>query len=156
MSLGTYLGQQGGLSQALVIVGFNRLVIFITYGMRYFAMEAVSLVYTFAREGSSSTMWLQVDIGCCLYEAFFGRCHKKWSIFFREQKNEKSRRTTATVNPFWKCKSEQDPTKISSFTFILSQHSLAHEGRECSAFKQIEQRKYVLTKKTECILTEQN
>ena len=55
-SLGTYLGAGGGLTQPLVIVGFNRLVILITYGMRYFAMEAVSLVNTFAREGSSSTM----------------------------------------------------------------------------------------------------
>ena len=30
--------------------------------MRYFAMEAVSLVYTFAREGSSSTMWNGSDL----------------------------------------------------------------------------------------------
>ena len=43
-SLGTYLGYQGGLSQPLVIVGFDRLVILITYGMEYFTMEAVSLV----------------------------------------------------------------------------------------------------------------
>ena len=43
-SLGTYLGYQGGLSQPLVIVGFNRLVILITYGMEHFTMEAVSLV----------------------------------------------------------------------------------------------------------------
>ena len=43
-SLGTYLGPGGGLTQPLVIVGFNRLVILITYGMRYFTMEAVSLV----------------------------------------------------------------------------------------------------------------
>ena len=33
------------------------LVILVTYGMRYFTMEAVSLAYTFARDGSSSTMW---------------------------------------------------------------------------------------------------
>ena len=43
-SLGTYLGWQGGLSQPLVIVGFNRLVILVTYGMKYFTMEAVSVV----------------------------------------------------------------------------------------------------------------
>ena len=55
-SLGTYSGAGGGLTQPVVTVGFNRLVILITYGMRYFVMEAVSLVYTFAREGSSSTM----------------------------------------------------------------------------------------------------
>ena len=61
-SLGTYLGARGGLTQPLVIVGFNRLVIFITYGMRYFAMEAVSLVYTFDREGSSSTMCRKIRI----------------------------------------------------------------------------------------------
>ena len=56
-SLGTYLGARGGLTRPLVIVGFPRLVILITYGMRYFTMEAVSLVYTLAQDGSSSTMW---------------------------------------------------------------------------------------------------
>ena len=43
-SLGTYLGQGGGLTQPLVIVGFDQLVILFTYGMKYFTMEAVSLV----------------------------------------------------------------------------------------------------------------
>ena len=47
-SLGTYLGLEWGPTQPLVIVGFNRPVILIIYGMRYFATEAVSLVYTFA------------------------------------------------------------------------------------------------------------
>ena len=55
-SLGTSLGLGGGLTQPLVMVGFPRLVILISYFMRYFTMEAVSLVYTFARDGSSSTM----------------------------------------------------------------------------------------------------
>ena len=55
-SLGTYLGLGGGLTRPSFMVGFPRLVILITYGMRYFAIEAVSLVYTFARDGSSSTM----------------------------------------------------------------------------------------------------
>ena len=57
-SLGTYFGVGGGISQPLVIVGFNQLVILITYGMRYFTVEAVSLVCTFAQDRSSSTMWL--------------------------------------------------------------------------------------------------
>ena len=56
-SLGTYLGYQGGLSQPLVIVGFNRLVILITYGMEYFTMEAVSLVWNLALNLTSGTMW---------------------------------------------------------------------------------------------------
>ena len=56
-SLGTYLGLGGGLTQPSFMVGFPRLVILITYGMRYFTMEAVSLVCTFAQDRSSSTMW---------------------------------------------------------------------------------------------------
>ena len=55
-SLGTYLGYQGGLSQPLVIVGFDRLVILITYGMSYFAMEAVSLVCILAKKLTSVPM----------------------------------------------------------------------------------------------------
>ena len=55
-SLGTYLGLEGGLTRPSFIVGFPRLGILITYGMRYFTMEAVSLASTFARDGSSSTM----------------------------------------------------------------------------------------------------
>ena len=43
-SLGTYLGLEGGLTRPLVIVGFPRLVILVTYGMKYFTMEAVSVV----------------------------------------------------------------------------------------------------------------
>ena len=43
-SLGTYLGLEGGLTRPSFIVGFNQLVILITYGMEYFTMEAVSLV----------------------------------------------------------------------------------------------------------------
>ena len=56
-SLGTYLGVGGGLTRPSFIVGFNRLVILITYGMRYITMEAVSLVCTFAQDRASSTMW---------------------------------------------------------------------------------------------------
>ena len=59
-SLGTYLGLSGGLSQPLVIVGFDRLVILITYGMKYITMEAVSKASIFARDGPSSTMCLLV------------------------------------------------------------------------------------------------
>ena len=55
-SLGTYLGVGGGLTRPSFIVGFNRLVILITYGMRYITMEAVSLVCTFAQDRASSTM----------------------------------------------------------------------------------------------------
>ena len=47
-SLGTYLGLEGGLTRPLVIVGFPRLVILVTYGMKYFTMEAVSVVYILA------------------------------------------------------------------------------------------------------------
>ena len=57
-SLGTYLGVGGGLTRPSFIVGFNRLVILITYGMRYITMEAVSLVCTFAQDRASSTMWV--------------------------------------------------------------------------------------------------
>ena len=56
-SLGTYLGYQGGLSQPLVIVGFNQLVILITYGMKYFTMEAVFLVCSLAIKLASVHMW---------------------------------------------------------------------------------------------------
>ena len=55
-SLRTYLGVGGGLTRPSFIVGFNRLVILITYGMRYITMEAVSLVCTFAQDRASSTM----------------------------------------------------------------------------------------------------
>ena len=56
-SLGTYLGLEGGLSQPLAMVGFPQMVILITYDMKYFTMEAVSLASILARDGSSSTMW---------------------------------------------------------------------------------------------------
>ena len=55
-SPGTYLGVGGGPTQPLVMVGFDRLVILITYGKKYFTMEAVSLVCTFARDRPSSPM----------------------------------------------------------------------------------------------------
>ena len=42
-SLGTYLGSGGGLSRPPVVVGFDRRVILIPYGMEYFTMEAISL-----------------------------------------------------------------------------------------------------------------
>ena len=43
-SLGTYLGSGESLSRPPDVVGFDRKVILITYGMEYFTMEAVSLV----------------------------------------------------------------------------------------------------------------
>ena len=55
-SLGTYLGARGGLSQPLVMVGFDRLVILITYGMKYFTMEAIFLVCTLAIKLASGHM----------------------------------------------------------------------------------------------------
>ena len=55
-SLGTYLGLEGGLTQPLVIVGFNRLVILITYDMKYFTMDAVSLASILAQNRPSSHM----------------------------------------------------------------------------------------------------
>ena len=58
-SLGTYLGLEGVLTRPSFIVGFPQMVILITYGMKYFTMEAVSVVCTFAQDRSSSTMW------CC-------------------------------------------------------------------------------------------
>ena len=44
--------------------------------------------------------------------------------------------------PFWGAERPLTQLLKTAFTFILSQHSLAHGGRECSAFKQKEQRKY--------------
>ena len=55
-SVGTQLWLPGGIFQPLVIVGFYQLVILITYGIKYFTMEAVSLASILARDGSSSTM----------------------------------------------------------------------------------------------------
>ena len=55
--MGLTWGYQGGLSQPLVIVGFEQLVIFINYGMIYFAMEAVSLVCILAKKLTSVPMW---------------------------------------------------------------------------------------------------
>ena len=49
-SLGTYLGVGGAAAQPLVIVGFPQMVILITYGMKYFTMEAVSLASILARD----------------------------------------------------------------------------------------------------------
>ena len=45
--------------------------------------------------------------------------------------------------PFWGAERPLTQLLKTAFTFILSQHSLAHGGRECSAFKQKEQRKYI-------------
>ena len=45
--------------------------------------------------------------------------------------------------PFWGAERPLTQLLKTAFTFILSQHSLAHGGRECSAFKQKEQRKYL-------------
>ena len=52
-SLGTYLGARGGLTRPLVIVGFNQMGILITYGMRYFTMEAVFVVCILAKKLTS-------------------------------------------------------------------------------------------------------
>ena len=56
MSLGTYLGSGGGLTRPSFIVGFPRLVILVTYSIKYFTMEAVSLVCVLALNLTSSTM----------------------------------------------------------------------------------------------------
>ena len=61
-SLGTYLGLLGGLTRPSFIVGFHRLVILITYGMRNFTMEAVSLVCILATNLTSGTMWWTNEI----------------------------------------------------------------------------------------------
>ena len=53
------MGLEGGLTQPLVIVGFNRLVILITYDMKYFIMDAVSLASILAQNRPSSHMWHQ-------------------------------------------------------------------------------------------------
>ena len=58
-SLGTYLGVGGGLARPSFMVGFPRLVILITYGMRNFTMEAVSLVCILATNLTSGTMWIR-------------------------------------------------------------------------------------------------
>ena len=50
------MGLEGGLTQPLVIVGFNRLVILITYDMKYFTMDAVSLASILAQNRPSSHM----------------------------------------------------------------------------------------------------
>ena len=55
-SLGTYLGLGGGLTRPSFIVGFPRMVILITYCMRYFTVEAVSLVCVLALDLTSGTM----------------------------------------------------------------------------------------------------
>ena len=60
-SLGTYLGLEGALTRPSFMVGFPQMVILITYGMKYITMEAVSLASIFARDGSSSTMWMLVS-----------------------------------------------------------------------------------------------
>ena len=55
-SLGTYLGVGGGLTRPSFIVGFPRMVFLITYGMKYFTMEAVYLVCILATNLTSGTM----------------------------------------------------------------------------------------------------
>ena len=55
-SLGTSLGVPGVLSQPPVMIGFFRRVILVTYGVHYIAMQAVSLVYFFARSVASNGM----------------------------------------------------------------------------------------------------
>ena len=55
-SLGTSLGLRGGLTWPPVILGFPQLVILVTYGMRYIAMEADCQAYVLAKERTSGTM----------------------------------------------------------------------------------------------------
>ena len=51
------MGSGGGLTRPLVIVGFNQMVILITYGMMYFTMEAVFVVCILAMKLASVHMW---------------------------------------------------------------------------------------------------
>ena len=60
-SLETYLGLGGGLTRPSFIVGFPRMVILITYCMRYFTVEAVSLVCVLALDLTSGTMCYVFD-----------------------------------------------------------------------------------------------
>ena len=55
--LGTYLGLEGVLTRPSFIVGFPQMVILITYGMKYFTMEAVSLASTLTHNRPSRHMW---------------------------------------------------------------------------------------------------
>ena len=55
-SLGTYLGLEGVLTRPSFMVRFPRLVILITYGMKYFTMEAVSLASILAHNRPSRHM----------------------------------------------------------------------------------------------------
>ena len=56
-SLGTSLGLRGGLTRPPVILGFPRLVILATYGMKYITMEADCQAYILAKERTSVPMW---------------------------------------------------------------------------------------------------
>ena len=55
-SLGTSLGLRGGLTRPPVILGFPRLVILATYGMKYITMEADCQAYILAKERTSVPM----------------------------------------------------------------------------------------------------
>ena len=55
-SHGTYLGVRGGLAQPLVMVGFPRQVILITYGMDYIALQTETLVYFLLTTAASGHM----------------------------------------------------------------------------------------------------
>ena len=96
-SLGTYLGARGGLTRPLVIVGFPRLVILITYGMRYFTMEAVSLVWNLPPNLTSVPMWIGA-VDDCWWRGRGGCSFNKgrWCYFW--------------IAPYW----------ISQFSFIWS------------------------------------
>ena len=56
-SHGTYLGVRGGLARPLVMVGFPRQVILITYGMDYIAPQTETLVYFLLTTAASGHMW---------------------------------------------------------------------------------------------------
>ena len=66
-SHGTYWGVGGGLTRPLVMVGFLRRVIFITYGMDYIAIQTDLLVYFLPNTVTSVPM-------CNLYDDTFGIC----------------------------------------------------------------------------------
>ena len=55
-SLGTSIGLRGGLTRPPVILGFPRLVILATYGMKYITMEADCQAYILAKERTSVPM----------------------------------------------------------------------------------------------------
>ena len=60
-SLGTYLGVGGGLARPLVMVGFPRQVILITYGMDYIAIQTDPLDYLLPVTAASVHMCKDIE-----------------------------------------------------------------------------------------------